>query len=74
MVTPCCSAVAAGDWLAEASAVADWAVVTVIPVWRATWSLIWNLISQVKVACVSCVGVRLMTPGYLLAAWLRLLA
>ena len=43
-----------------------------IPAWRATSSLIWYRISQVKVACVSCVGLRLMTPGYLLAAWLRL--
>ena len=72
LVRPCCSAADIALWTAWFSASCAWAAETVIPCWRASSSVIWYRISQVKVACVRCDAFRLTAAGYCAAAWLRL--
>jgi hypothetical protein len=72
LVRPCCSNAVFACAYAWARAACAWAVVTAMPAWRASSSLIWYRISQVKVDCVCWDAVRFTTPGYCLTAWLRL--
>src|SRR3984957_1549832 len=73
LVRPCCWAADFAVVYAWLRACSAWAVVTVMPAWRATSSLIWYRISQVKVAWVRSDAFRLMMVGYFAAAWLRLM-
>src|SRR5579859_2180803 len=67
------AAAAASAWVRAAlSALAPWAGEIVIPCWRASSSVIWYRISQVKVACVRWAAVMVSTRGYFAAAWVRL--
>src|SRR5579863_2818791 len=69
---PCWAAEASAWVMASLSAFCPCADEIVMPCWRASSSVIWYRISQVKVACVRWTGVSVTTPGYFAAAWLRL--